>query len=276
MPAPGLLGDTPARNYVDKLRRFNAHAQPELRRAIASLALTSGMRVVDVGCGSGETLNLLHEAVGPDSLVVGLDLAAAHVRSARAQAHASILIAQADAQHPPLARASVDLIWSVNTLNHLRDPAAALRQFATVLRSGGRIALGQSALLPEMYFAWDARLEHAVNEAVRHYYRERYALDERELSAIRALLGLLRAAGLRDVWTRTFVIERVSPLRAQDEAYLLEAIFRDTWGERLQPFLEPADYALLSRLCDPHDPQYALARPDFHYLQTFTLAVGQC
>jgi hypothetical protein len=30
----------------------------------------------------------------------------------------------------------------------------------------------------------------------------------------------------------------------------------------------------LARLCDPQDAQFALNRPDFHYVQTFTLVIG--
>ena len=52
----GLLGDTTARDYSRKLGLFNACAAPELRHAIASLALTPGMRVLDAGCGTGEAL----------------------------------------------------------------------------------------------------------------------------------------------------------------------------------------------------------------------------
>jgi len=91
---------------------------------------------------------------------------------------------------------------------------------------------------------------------------------------VRALVGRLRGAGLREVTVRTLPIERTSPLRPADEAYLLEAIFRGTWGERLQPYLYPADYAELIGNCDPKDPRFALRRPDFHFLQCFTLATG--
>jgi SAM-dependent methyltransferase len=271
---PGPLEDTPARDYARKLRLFNLFAEPELRQAIASLALDPGMRVLDAGCGTGEALAWLAREVGAQGLVVGVDLAAAHAGAARAALAPGTHVLQADLLKPPLAAASFDLIWAVNTINHLRDPQAAVRLLATLLRPNGRIALGQSSLLPDMYFAWDARLERLTNEAVRRYYRDRYRLEERELAGVRALLGLLRRASLRDVTVRTFVIERIAPLRPADEAYLLEAIFRATWGERLRPYLEAADFQDLMELCDPQHPRFALARPDFHFLQTFTLAIG--
>jgi SAM-dependent methyltransferase len=271
----GLLGDTTARDYTGKLQRFNAFAQPELRHAIASLRLEPGMRVLDAGCGTGEALSWLAEEVGPHGQVIGIDLSTAHVAAARAIAPPNALVVQADVLSAPLLPSSLDLIWSVNTFNHLHDPAAALKHVIALLRPGGRIALGQSSLLPDMYFAWDSRLERLVNEAVRHYYRDRYHLDERDLTAVRSLVGPLRAAGLRDVTVQTLMIERTAPLGTETERYLVETLFRDTWGARLRPYLADEDYEELTRLCDPARPDFALRRPDFHFLQSFTVAVGR-
>jgi SAM-dependent methyltransferase len=271
----GLLGDTTARDYSRKLGLFNACAEPELRQAIASLGLTPGMHVLDAGCGTGEALGWLREAVGDQGVVVGLELAAAHVLAARQNIAAHMLIVQADVLKPPLPDAVFDLIWCVNTINHLRDPVIGVQRLASLLRRGGRLALGQSSLLPDMYFAWDARLERLINEAVRAYYRDRYRLEERDLTAIRSMVGVLRKANMTHVNARTLVIERVSPLNASDRAYLLEAIFQDTWNERLRPYLSGEDYEQMSRLCDPQHPAFALHRPDFHFLQTFTLVVGE-
>jgi len=271
----GLLGDTAARDYTRKLRLFNAFAAPELRQAIASLALKPGMRVLDAGCGTGEALGWLAAEVAPGGAVVGMDLATSHVRAARGMASEdTALVLQANLLEAPLLPASFDLAWSVNVINHLRSPSAGIDALGSLLRPGGRVALGQSSLLPDMYFAWDSRLERLVNEAVRQYYRDRYQLDERDLTAVRAIVGLLRKAGLPDVRARTFMIERIAPLRPEDEDYLLEAIFRDTWGSRLQPYLTKNDYEELMRLCDPLHPDFALRRPDFHFLQSFTLVVG--
>jgi SAM-dependent methyltransferase len=233
------------------------------------------MRVLDAGSGTGEALRWLCDAVTPGGTVIGIDLASAHIAAARSNTSGRIALVQADLRQPPFASRSFDLIWSVNTVNHLREPLTVLRALAQLLRPEGRIAVGQSSLLPDMLFAWDSRLERLTTEAVYRYYRDRYGLSERQLTGTRALVGLLRGALLRNVTVRTVVIERVAPLRPADEAYLFETIFRDTWGERLRPYLSGKDFEELTVLCDPRHPAFALRRPDFHFLQTFTLVVGQ-
>jgi hypothetical protein len=78
-------------------------------------------------------------------------------------------------------------VCSVNTVNHLAHWLAGTRKLAASLRPGGRLALGQSSFLPDVYFAWDARLERVTTEAVRAYYRDRYRLTEEALTALRGL-----------------------------------------------------------------------------------------
>jgi ubiquinone/menaquinone biosynthesis C-methylase UbiE len=271
----GLLGDTPSRDYSRKLKLFNAHAQREIRQLMATLELRPGMRILDAGCGTGEALGWFQEAVGTAGTVVGVDLSAAHVSAARGRVLPQTEILQCDLMSAPFAPASFDLVWCLNTINHLADRTRAAVHLASLLKPGGRIVLAQSSLLPDMYFAWDSRLERLTNEAVRQYYRDRYGLSELDLTAVRSIVGVLRQAQLRHVTARTFMIERVSPVGPADEAYLCEAIFRDTWGERLRSYLPEEDFAALGRLCDSRHPQFALRRPDFHFLQSFTLAVGQ-
>jgi SAM-dependent methyltransferase len=270
----GLLGDTATRNYARKLHAFNAFAEQELRYAVTRLGLRPGMQVLDAGCGTGEVLGWLYEEVKPLGLVVGVDLSAPHVAAARAQVSAAIGVLQSDLMRACLAARSFDLVWSVNTVNHLRDPVTGVRALAGLLRPRGRLAVGQSSFLPDMLFAWDARLERTVNDAVRRYYRDRYRLSEEDLAGIRALLGWLRTAGLRNVQAQTLMIERIAPLAPRDATYLLEVVL-GSWGERLRPYLAAADHETLARLCDPNHAEFALRRPDFHFLQTLSFVTGE-
>lgn len=271
----GLLGDTPQRDYSRKLGLFMRFAEPELRAALGTLELSPGMQVLDAGCGTGEALAWLAQAVGPTGRVVGVDLSEAHLAAARRQAPVAVELHGGDIMALEMPAAGLDAIWSANTVNHFAEPLSAVRRLAGWLRPGGRLAVGQSGFLPEMLFAWDGRLERAVVDAVRAYYRDRYGLDEQRLAAVRANVGLLRQAGLAQVQARTFVIERIAPLDAAAHEYVLEAQFRSTFGDRLRPWLSEQDFRELVQLCDPASPAFALRRPDFHYLQTFTLVTGR-
>jgi SAM-dependent methyltransferase len=274
-PPTGLLGDTPLRDYSVKLRAFNAFAAPELRSLIAGLGLQPGMRILDVGCGTGEAMNWLSHEIAPSGTVIGIELSSAHADAARRRLLPQNRLIHGDLLNTKFDRDSFDLIWCVNTINHLHHPVADVARLAGYLRRNGRIAVGQSALLADMVFAWDSRLERVTHEANRRYYRERYGLSEYDLTAVRAVVGTLRRAQLRNVVSRTVMIERVSELNEAAETYLREVILHDMRAERLRPYLSDRDAGELGRLCDPSHIEYAPRRPDFHFLQTFTLAIGE-
>ena len=270
----GLLGDTPVRAYGDKLELFNRFAQPEIRSLMGILDPPTGSRVLDAGCGVGLTTAWFGEQVGASGIVVGCDLSGPHLRIARTYAGTGVEFVQADIAAPPFQAESFDLIWCANTINHLSDPVSGIRHLSTTLGAGGRIALVQSGFLPDMFFAWDERLEREVMRAVRQYYRDKYGLNERDVTAMRGLIGLAQRAGLANIDIRSVIIERRAPLSATDCDYFQHAVFSGYWGERLRSYLQSDDYDEVQRLCDPASPAYCLVRPDFHHIQTLTMVTG--
>lgn len=274
----GLLGDSMQRAYSGKLALFNRFAEPELRQIVAGLGLRSGQCVLDAGSGVGLTTTWLAEQVAPNGLAIGLELATNHLQEARrltGNTGLPIEFVQGDITRPPFAPETFDGIWCANTINHVRHPLEGVRALLALLRPNGLLVLGQSAFLPDMFFAWDARLEKEVMLACRAYFRKKYSLDERDTTGDRNLFGLLQRAGLRNLRVRTHVIERVAPLEEGDERYFVECVFKGYWDHRVRPYLTDEDWSELQRLCDPQSPDFCLRRPDFHHIQTFTVVTGR-
>lgn len=264
-----LLADSPSRSYALKLDRFAAFAEPELKQIFSDLKPPKNGTALDLGCGTGLATALLAEQMGPEAKVVGLDLSMPHLLSANGK-HRLPLI-QGDAEQLCFRDAAFDFVWCCNTVNHVRDPVACLRALRRILRADGRLVLAQSSFLPEMFFAWDAPFDDAVRTACHSYYRERYGLQSADTAGIRAVVGLLRAAGFADVAARTYVLERIQPLSQADRDYFREAVFEGLWGPRIHPYLDPEQRAKLEHNCDPVSPGYCLDRSDFHHLQTLTV-----
>jgi SAM-dependent methyltransferase len=124
---------------------------PTYATAVTDAKLPPGGVVIDVGCGTGRALPALRNAVGPEGVVIGLDLTPQMLgvaqRHGRAQ-HAHLVVA--DARQLPLPDASVDAVFAAGLIMHLPDTDAGLHQLARVTRPGGRLVLfhpsGRAAL----------------------------------------------------------------------------------------------------------------------------------
>ena len=187
---------------------------------------------------------------------------------------ASVREAASVAVSMPFAPDTFDLIWCSNTINHLINPLETVSHFKALLRANGRLVIGQSGFLPEMFFAWDARLEREVMLANRRYYRDKYGLSEQSMSNYRSWFGLLREAGFTQVTAKTITIERTMPLTHNDEVYFIECVFNGYWAHRVKPYLSQEDWQELQDLCDPQSPKFCLKRRDFHHIQTYTIVIG--
>jgi SAM-dependent methyltransferase len=107
-----------------------------LRGIVHAEALT-GARIVDVGVGEGLALERI---VAGDQAVVGVEYRLDKVRLAtdRLPTLAGVV---GDAGMLPFPDASVDLVTSIEVLEHLTDPLAAAEEFARICRPDGRVVV---------------------------------------------------------------------------------------------------------------------------------------
>jgi 2-polyprenyl-3-methyl-5-hydroxy-6-metoxy-1,4-benzoquinol methylase len=140
--------------YVTHETYTHGHAQATVRQhgrrtaeeAAAFLLpeLQSGMKLLDVGCGPGSITRGLAALLAPGE-VVGVDLSEETLVSARQEALerglSNLSYRVASVYELPFADGAFDVVFAHQVLQHLREPAAALREMQRVVRPGGLVAV---------------------------------------------------------------------------------------------------------------------------------------
>ena len=109
------------------------------RRALARAGLRPGMRVLDVGVGTGLTACQAARLVGADGQVTGVDPSAGMLTNAVVPAGIQLLSGRAE--DLPLPDAAVDFISMGYALRHVAGLAVAFDEFRRVLVPGGRVCV---------------------------------------------------------------------------------------------------------------------------------------
>ncbi|HEY7373985.1 MAG TPA: methyltransferase domain-containing protein [Polyangia bacterium] len=122
--------------------RTDALIDPLGRVAIERLAVAAGERVLDVGCGCGQTLLQLAERAGPSGHVLGVDISPPMLARAqeRAAGRSTIALALGDAQTYAFAPAAFDAVFSRFGVMFFDDARAAFRNLRAAARPGGRLS----------------------------------------------------------------------------------------------------------------------------------------
>jgi ubiquinone/menaquinone biosynthesis C-methylase UbiE len=111
------------------------------QRLVDQADVRTGMRLLDIGCGTGN-LTILAAEQHPSTAVTGLDpdpRGLAWGRRKAQRAGLSIRFDRGFAGDLPYATGSYDRVFSALMLHHVSDPAAAVREAARVLAPGGCI-----------------------------------------------------------------------------------------------------------------------------------------
>ena len=133
--------------YVEQLSSHSAsHWWYEARRELVELFVKShvqpGSTGLDIGCGTGEQLQLL--ASYGATHVAGSDLTRPLLQHARDRLHAAgrpAPFVQARAENLPYPTAVADTLLCMDVIEHVEHDAVALNEFQRVLRPNGLLIL---------------------------------------------------------------------------------------------------------------------------------------
>jgi len=139
---------------------FDAEARPHNERFRAAAGVSARDRVLDVGCGTGQTTRDAARAAA-DGNALGVDLSAQMLdharRLSREEGLTNVSFLQADAQVHRFPAASFEVCISRFGTMFFADPVAAFSNIGHALRPGGRLVL----------MVWQARDRNEWTTAVR-------------------------------------------------------------------------------------------------------------
>jgi len=139
---------------------FDAEDRPHNERFRAAAAVAPQDRVLDIGCGTGQTTRDAARAAVAGS-ALGVDLSAQMLeharRVSRAEGLRNVSFEQADAQLHPFPAGAFDVAISRFGSMFFADPVAAFGNIGRALRPGGRLVL----------MVWQAREHNEWSTTIR-------------------------------------------------------------------------------------------------------------
>ncbi|NLT09062.1 MAG: methyltransferase domain-containing protein [Ruminococcus sp.] len=130
---------------AEMLAGMNERHSPVTSWAISFFELSAGDRVLDIGCGGGETLHKLAEML-PDGQFTGLDHSELSVRISSEHNQSSINdgrmnIVQGSVEELPFREDSFNRIITVESFYFWPDPAENLKEVCRVLDRNGQFLI---------------------------------------------------------------------------------------------------------------------------------------
>jgi len=161
-PAPAFIS-----TFLDS--GFRKMMQPPTK-VIACSGINPGMKVLEIGCGSGAFTIEAARTVGQQGKVYALDiqedmLGKLRIKLSRPENSdmRNIEIINKGAYELPFADSSLDLVFMVTVFQEIPDKQRALAQIKRVLKPAGILAV--SEFLPDPDYPWRSTTERMLSKA---------------------------------------------------------------------------------------------------------------
>ncbi|MFO7624236.1 MAG: methyltransferase domain-containing protein [Anaerolineales bacterium] len=191
-------------HHVHQYDEFGYHLQDRSARIQLEGISFEGMRLLDVGCGTGALACVAFEK-GATGVVCG-DIAAFMLRKAKGKAgtvNEEYSFCQLDAEGLPYRDNSFDAVMSGMTFGTLPDQKLALDEMVRVVRPGGLVCVGAHG--PEHYWeAIDASFRCIMKQYILGYRLEWWPRSEEYIRRLCQRANLENIHSKRVIWRNEF------------------------------------------------------------------------
>jgi ubiquinone/menaquinone biosynthesis C-methylase UbiE len=166
---------------------------------LQGLHLKPGLRVLDVGCGTGADAMAIVGKIGPTGSVVGVDASEAMIKEARAryadQDQARLKFEVGDAQNLRFENEAFDGCRAERLLMHVPNAPRAIAEMVRVTRKGGHLSIFD--------FDWDTMIVDSPHKETTRKITRSFSDKMKSGMIGRQLARLFKENGLHDVTVHT-------------------------------------------------------------------------
>lgn len=188
-----------------ELYRKYLETKPWIKQLYTSFfQLKPGIRIVDVGCGTGDFTRYLVSLVPGRCKAVGVDQRGVSLRSAEAETKKAglsdrISYKKGDAYHIPIDDDYADLVCCRTLLMHLEEPARAVTEMVRIAKPGGTVAAVERGPMNSFYDPEEREFTELVHESDHAMLRGVRKVEGKDYGIGEKLPSIFLKAGLTDV-----------------------------------------------------------------------------
>ena len=251
--------------------------EDERRRMVDDVGLGPGDRVLDSASGPGLWSRLFAEKVQPDGRVVALDFSPELLAYARGTLDEDpfgqlIDLVLGEFSLLPFAPGAFDAVFLGNCFCYVEDIPTVLERHKHVTRRGGRVISKEFDGGAVIFHPLDHTLTLKVLTGAARALADGAGPSKFDNFVGRKMHGMFREAGFTAVSTRSYAIQKVSPLSAATKRYIKSNA--EWYGRTAEPYLSEEDRSRWAGAFDPSSDLCILDRPDFYFAMIETVTAG--